>query len=79
MGHLRGGQRLLRVVRPKISGDRSEDPREGADVLTPRAEEFDMQNADWLPLWQAIYKGIEGSEWEEPYHHYRDLSKAACW
>ena len=25
---------------------------------------------------QAIYKGIEGREWEELYHHYRDLSKA---
>ena len=25
---------------------------------------------------QAIYKGIEGSEWEELYHHHRDMSKA---
>ena len=26
---------------------------------------------------QAVYKGIEGSEWEVLYHHYRDMSMAA--
>ena len=34
-------------------------------------------DADWDAFCQAIYKGIEGSEWEELYHHDRDLSKAA--
>ena len=26
---------------------------------------------------QAVYKGIEGSEWEVLYHNYRDMSMAA--
>ena len=34
-------------------------------------------DADCHAFCQAIYKGIEGSEWEELYFHYRDLSKAA--
>ena len=34
-------------------------------------------DADWHAFCQAIYKGVEGSEWRELYHHYRDLSKAA--
>ena len=29
----------------QINGDRSKVPREGADDLTPRAEEFDTQKA----------------------------------
>ena len=33
--------------------------------------------ADWCAFCQAIFKGVEGSEWRELYHHYRDLSKAA--
>ena len=90
VGHLRRRQRLFRVVRPKISGDSSEVLREGADDLTLRAEEFDTQKAcinvdhidekcwaDWHAMCQTIQKGIEGSEWEELYHHYRDMSQAA--
>ena len=34
-------------------------------------------DADWYAFCQAIYKGIEGREWEELHHHYRDMSKAA--
>ena len=34
-------------------------------------------DADWHAFCQAIYKGIEGSEWEELYFHYRAMSKAA--
>ena len=30
-----------------------------------------------MPFCQAIYKGIEGSEWEELYFHHREMSKAA--
>ena len=33
-------------------------------------------DADWHAFCQAIYKGIEGEEWEELYTHYRDMSKA---
>ena len=71
VGHLRGGQRPFRVMRPKINEDRPEVPREGADDLTLRAKEVDTQkacinvplvDADWRAFCQAIYKGIEGSE-----------------
>ena len=34
-------------------------------------------DADWHAFCQAIYKEIEGKEWEEPYHHYREMSQAA--
>ena len=34
-------------------------------------------DADWCAFCQAIFKGVEGSERGELYHHYRDLSKAA--
>ena len=33
-------------------------------------------DADWHAFFQAMYKGIEGEEWEELYCHYRDTSKA---
>ena len=45
VGHLRRGQRSFRVVRPNISGESSQIPREGADDLTLRAEEFDTLKA----------------------------------
>ena len=35
-----------------------------------------MVDADWYAFCQAVYKEIEGSEWEEVYHHYREMSKA---
>ena len=35
-----------------------------------------LTDADWHALCQAIYKGIEGQEWEELYCHYREMSKA---
>ena len=34
-----------------------------------------LVDADWHAFCRAIFKGIEGSEWEELYHHYRDLSE----
>ena len=43
VGHLRRGQRPFKVVRPKMDGDSSGVLREGADDLTPRAEEFNTQ------------------------------------
>ena len=33
--------------------------------------------ADWHAFCQEIDEGIEGSEWEELYNHYREMSKAA--
>ena len=32
--------------------------------------------ADWHAFCQAIYKGIEGEEWEAWYDHYRELNQA---
>ena len=34
-------------------------------------------DADWNTFCQAIYKGIEGSQWAELYHHYREMCEAA--
>ena len=34
-------------------------------------------DADWHAFCQAIYKGIESSEWEVLYEHYKEMSKAA--
>ena len=45
VGHQRRGQRPCKVVRPKMNGDSSEVPREGANDLTLRAEEFDTPKA----------------------------------
>ena len=36
-----------------------------------------LVDADWHAFCQAMYKGIEVIEWEELYHHYRGMSKAA--
>ena len=33
-------------------------------------------DVDWHAFCQAIYKGIEGKEWEELYYHYREMSQA---
>ena len=34
-----------------------------------------LVDADWHSFCEAIYKGIEGKDWEELYCHYRDMSK----
>ena len=34
-------------------------------------------DADWHAFCQAIYRGIEGQEWEELYFHNREMNKAA--
>ena len=36
-----------------------------------------LVGADWRAFCQAIYKGIEGKEWEELYYHNREMSQAA--
>ena len=66
--------------------------RDGADWLTLRADEagtfiiidhieYDRWEpplvvADWHAFSQAIFKGIEGDEWEEPYCSCKEMSKA---
>ena len=36
-----------------------------------------LVNAEWRAFCQAIYKGIEGSEWEDLYKHSKETSRAA--
>ena len=36
-----------------------------------------LVDADWHAFCHAMYQGIEGSEREELYFHYREMSKAA--
>ena len=36
-----------------------------------------LVDADWHAFCRAIYKGIEGKEWEELYYHDREMSEAA--
>ena len=84
------GQRPFKVIRPKISEDHSEVLREEADNLTLRADEVDTSkaciNADHMegkfwrpPLMDATGTlfAKEGSEWEELYYQYREMSKVA--
>ena len=33
--------------------------------------------AGWHAFCQAIYKGIEGGDWEELYEHYKEKGRAA--
>ena len=35
-----------------------------------------LVDADWHAFAQAIYAGIEGSEWEELHDHHKEISKA---
>ena len=96
VGHLRKGITPLCVKKPNFSEDDPEVAiREGADDMTPIAEELDtlkacinidlieddrweppLVDADWHAFCQAIYKGIEGKEWEELYCHYRGAAGA---
>ena len=32
---------------------------------------------DWHAICQAMYKGVEGEEWERMYHNYKELHQAA--
>ena len=47
--------------------------REGPEELTLRAEEVGTQKA----FCQAIHKGIEGEDWKELYHCYKEMNRAA--
>ena len=35
-----------------------------------------LVDADWHASCQAIYKGVESSEWEELYEHHQEMSRA---
>ena len=35
-----------------------------------------LVNADWYAFYQALYKGIEGEDWEEMYDSYKVMSRA---
>ena len=35
-----------------------------------------LVNADWYPFCQALYKGIEGEDWEQMYFSYRETGGA---
>ena len=35
-----------------------------------------LVDADWYGFCQALYKGIEGKDWEEMYDSYKAMSKA---
>ena len=35
-----------------------------------------LVDADWYAFCQALYKGIEGEDWEEMYDSYKSMSKA---
>ena len=36
-----------------------------------------LVDADWHAFCQAVYRGIEGKEWDELHYHCRELSQAA--
>ena len=35
-----------------------------------------LVDADWYAFCQALYKGIEGEDWEEMYESYKEMSRA---
>ena len=35
-----------------------------------------LVDADWYAFCQALYKGIEGENWEEMYLSYKEISRA---
>ena len=37
-----------------------------------------MVDADWYAFCQALYKGIEGEDWEEVYSSYKEISRAVA-
>ena len=36
-----------------------------------------LVDADWHTFCKAIYKGLEGRDWEKLYEHYKEMSGAA--
>ena len=79
------------VVKPKFTTDFPDAVvREGADVLTLRADEegalrtWETKNGShrlwmrtgWHAICQAINKGVEGAEWETMYYKHAELHQA---
>ena len=93
LGEVREGTRPFKVRKPNFWEEYPEATiREGPEESVLRAEEVSCINidhieadrwgpplvdADWHAFCQAIYEGIERSEWEELYEHYKEMSKAA--
>ena len=81
---MRRGTGTLKVRKPKAQeGGSDVTIRESPDELTLRAEEVNtwkmgphLVDADWYAFCQALYKGIEGKDWEEMYDSYKEMSKA---
>ena len=38
-----------------------------------------LVDADWYAFCQALYKGIEGEDWEGMYESYKEVSRALSW
>ena len=34
-----------------------------------------LVDVDWHAFCQAIYKGVEGRDWEEVYKHYKEMAR----
>ena len=87
VGQLSEGTRPFQVRTPKFKeGCVEEAIREGPEESTLRAEEGSQKACmnvghiaedRWETALGAIYKGIEGSEWEELYDYFEEMSKAA--
>ena len=88
VGGLRRGTKSIRVKKPQFSEAFPEAVSEGADELTLRAgkvaslrtfidtKHTELVDTDWHAFCQAIYKGIEGQEWEALYYYYKELQGA---
>ena len=82
VGALRRGTGTFKVRKPKApEGSSDVVVRKSPGELTLTAEEVNtwgplLVDADWYASCQALYKGIEGEDWEELYDSYKVMSKA---
>ena len=87
VGDLRRGTKSVKVKKPQFRGGHPEkeltSQRCGLTRAFINTEHIEFEwwgpplvDADWHAFCQAIYKGIEGEEWEELCCHYRELSQA---
>ena len=91
VGALRRGTGTFQVRKPKApEGSSDVIVRESPDELTLRAEGVNtskaltsperwgppLADADWYAFCQALYRGIEGEDWEEMHDSYKVMSRA---
>ena len=88
IGDLENRRKSRLVVRPSLPDVQEAVVPEGTDELTPRREEegmprtFDSRwksplvDEEWHAICQAIYKGVEGQEWDVKYYKYAEMHKA---